>query len=58
LNQEIGKLRSENLKLTTDMAVIRTEHSGMSQSMHYLKTRNRELTEENQSLREEAYYNT
>jgi hypothetical protein len=47
LNDKIGGLQDENIKLNSDVKVIRTEHSDVLHAVYGLEKKNRTLIKEN-----------
>ena len=43
LDQTVGKLKTENLKLSTDVKIIRNEHSEILHSIFNLEKKNAQL---------------
>ncbi len=55
LNNKIGGLQDENIKLNADIKVIRTEHSDVLHAVYGLEKKNRTLIKENQTLKDMIY---
>lgn len=55
LNSQVTKLKDENLKLTTDIKVIRSEHTGMLHTVRKLEEKNQHLVTENLTLKDILY---
>jgi septal ring factor EnvC (AmiA/AmiB activator) len=51
LESEVDKLRIENVKLNTDVKIIRNEHSEILHSLYTLEKKNSHLQQENQVLK-------
>lgn len=47
----MNHLQTENLKLNSDVKVIRAEHSELLQELRFLKQKNEALQSENQALK-------
>ena len=52
LNSKVNRLQDENIKLNSDIKVIRTEHSEMLHTVYSLEKKNVSLTKENQILKD------
>ena len=48
-------MKNENLKLNSDIKVIRNEHNEMAHSIYSLESRNQELQRENLTLKDMVY---
>ena len=55
MNKQIDKLQSENIKLTSDIKVIRNEHTEMVHSVYKLEKKNEALVSENLTLKDMIY---
>jgi uncharacterized coiled-coil DUF342 family protein len=55
LNSQVTQLRDENLKLNTDVKVIRTEHNDVLYTVRKLETKNQQLIKENLTLKDILY---
>ena len=55
LNSQVTKLKDENLKLSTDIKVIRSEHTGMLHTVRKLEEKNQHLVTENLTLKDILY---
>ena len=55
LTNQVGKLNDENLKLNSDIKVIRVEHSEMLHTIHTLESKNDKLVQENITLKDMIY---
>jgi predicted mannosyl-3-phosphoglycerate phosphatase (HAD superfamily) len=51
LEIDIDQIKTENLKLTTDMKILRNEHQEVLNQMFGLERRNSNLTAENEALK-------
>lgn len=55
LNSQVTHLRDENLKLNTDVKIIRSEHSELLHNVHKLGHKNEQLIQENLTLKDILY---
>ncbi len=51
LESEVDALKTENLKLTTDVKLIRNEHQELINTLFALERKNQQLTTENEILK-------
>ena len=55
MTNQVTKLNDENLKLNSDIKVIRVEHSEMLHTIHSLEDKNNRLVDENVTLKDIIY---
>lgn len=51
LERQVDKLKNENLKLSTDIKIIRNEHSEILHKVVNLDRKNQQLLQENEQIR-------
>lgn len=51
LENQVDKLKTENIKLNTDIKIIRNEHSEILHKLITIDKRNKELIKENEEMK-------